>query len=541
MGLLDFLLKTNSSVKKWLNHRNLYLLGLATITCGLPWSNALMSIGQLIIVGNWIIEFDFKKKLWTLKSSPLIWILLTVFLLHAVGLLWTENFDYAFKDLKVKLPLLAMPIVIGTSDRLNIKEWKALLIFYVFTLFSLTVVSYGKYWGIWGEVIIDKRQLSIYISHIRYGLNIALVIGLIFYFMPFKKRLFNWMLCTWFILCLVIFQLYTGLTIFALLTFIYCTRSLLLNSTNPIFKLGIPSFVILIICSLGFLLYQTREDFYSRIELDYDQYDIEQKRSPNGELYWVDVNDMRTENGVLIRRFIAWQEIEKEWNKRSEIDFKSKDLKGQALEHTLNRFLSSKGLKKDSVGISKLSDREIEAIEQGIANVYYLEHNSFKNRIYNSFFEFEEYKRTRNASGFSLAMKYEFWRTAKSIINQNFWIGTGTGDIEAAFKNEYVKQESKLEEVFRRRSHNQYLTVWATFGIVGLLLFLMSIFLPAFYSLPNRQIYLFFLGILSISFLTEDTLETQAGVTLFAFFNSLLVLGLINFSDSQLNNDQASA
>lgn len=507
----------------------------------MSWSNALMSIGQLIVVGNWIIEFDFKRKLQVLKNSPLIWTLVITFLLHVIGLLWTEDFKYALKDLKVKLPLLALPLVIGTSQRLNLKEWRVLLTVYSTTLFSLTIASYGKYWGIWGEPILDKRQLSIYISHIRYGLNIALVIGLLFYFKPFRKTILNWVLCSWFLICLVVFQLYTGLAILAVLILVFCIRILFLNLSNRLLKVSISSFIVLGIVGLAVLFFHTKKDYYTQIELDYDQYDIEQKKSPSGELYWVDVKDLRTENGVLIRRFIAWQELEREWNKRSQINFKDKDLRGQMLDQTLNRFLSSKGLKKDSIGISKLSDKEIEAIERGIANVYYLEHNALQNRIYKSFFEFEEYKRTANASGFSLAMRYEFWRTANSIIQQNFWAGTGTGDIERAFKRKYVEQDSKLDEVFRRRSHNQYLTVFATFGIIGLCFFLLSTFLPLFYSLPNKQIYFFFLGILTLSFISEDTLETQAGVTLFAFFNSLFVLGLNSFQHSQQHNGLTSA
>jgi len=38
--------------------------------------------------------------------------------------------------------------------------------------------------------------------------------------------------------------------------------------------------------------------------------------------------------------------------------------------------------------------------------------------------------------------------------------------------------------------------------------------------------YLSFFIIAVISFLTEDTLETQAGVTFFAFFNSFFLLGI---------------
>ena len=43
----------------------------------------------------------------------------------------------------------------------------------------------------------------------------------------------------------------------------------------------------------------------------------------------------------------------------------------------------------------------------------------------------------------------------------------------------------------------------------------------------NRNyLYLIFMFIMMLSMFTEDTLETQIGVTLFAFFNSFLVFAM---------------
>ena len=135
----------------------MYLLGLATILCGLGWSNILMSIGQFIIIGNWIIEFDFKRKLAKLKTTPLIWIVLGLFLIHVVGLLWTSDFKYASKDITTKLPLLAFPIIIGSTKKLRLVEWKLLLGVYAITLFILTIASLGKYFDLCGAEVHDKR------------------------------------------------------------------------------------------------------------------------------------------------------------------------------------------------------------------------------------------------------------------------------------------------------------------------------------------------------------------------------------------------
>ena len=73
------------------------------------------------------------------------------------------------------------------------------------------------------------------------------------------------------------------------------------------------------------------------------------------------------------------------------------------------------------------------------------------------------------------------------------------------------------------RSHNQYLAITVAFGIVGLLWYLFSLLYPLSVKDNRNYLYLVFLFILLFSMLTEDTLETQIGVTLFAFFNSFLV------------------
>mgnify|MGYP003405543830 FL=1 len=62
------------------------------------------------------------------------------------------------------------------------------------------------------------------------------------------------------------------------------------------------------------------------------------------------------------------------------------------------------------------------------------------------------------------------------------------------------------------------------FGMIGLIWFLLSMIYPFIADKKNRNyVYFVFLFIMMLSMLTEDTLETQIGVTLFAYFNSFLV------------------
>ena len=80
----------------------------------------------------------------------------------------------------------------------------------------------------------------------------------------------------------------------------------------------------------------------------------------------LDLKDTTTENGFFLWENIAQKELERTWNRKSKrISFNSKDKKNQPVKATLYRFLTSKGLNKDSVGLSKLTKNEIQKIENG--------------------------------------------------------------------------------------------------------------------------------------------------------------------------------
>lgn len=531
-GVLDRIRGNNTSFE-WLNHRNLYLLGLAVVLSGMGWSNFLMSLGQFILAGNWLLELAFKQKATLLYNNKIFWALLLPILFLVLGLLWTSNFDYAMNDLRIKLPMLLFPLFIASAKPLNQKEWKLLFAIYLLALFLLSFFSFLKLMQLEAHQISDKRELSIKISHIRYGLNLALASILSFYFINLYGKKFRILMIvfgTWFFVCLLAFQLFTGLAC-------YLITGLTLGMYQ-IFKKGKLQYKLVILILLSFTLFfiineirNIKADFETKVELNYDQEDLSNQKTLNGETYWHNIKNEKKENGVYVERFVAWKEIENEWNKRSRIHFHGKDIKDQYLSYSVIRYLSSKGLKKDSVGISKLSNKEIEAIESGIANVYYFENNPIKSRIHAIFYELDHYRETGYANGYSLAMRIEYWKTALSIIKSNPIIGVGTGDVPNSFEAQYIEDNSLLSEVYRKRAHNQYLTILVSLGFLGFSIFLFSLIYPLFQLKSNTftLVYVSFFIIVICSFINEDTLETQAGVTFFAFFNSLFLFGSSQF------------
>jgi O-antigen ligase len=100
----------------------------------------------------------------------------------------------------------------------------------------------------------------------------------------------------------------------------------------------------------------------------------------------------------------------------------------------------------------------------------------------------------------------------------------GTGDLQMEFDSQYEASQSKLTDQWRLRTHNQYLSIGAAFGILGLMLFMAMLFWPVILAIRLRDhLYLAFLATAMLSMLSEDTLETQAGVTFFAFFSCLFL------------------
>jgi len=95
-----------------------------------------------------------------------------------------------------------------------------------------------------------------------------------------------------------------------------------------------------------------------------------------------------------------------------------------------------------------------------------------------------------------------------------------------AFQQQYEKMKSKLAPDQRWRSHNQFLSLFVGFGILGLLWFLFAILYPPIVLGKFRDyFFLVFFIIAMLSMMPEDTIESQLGVTFFAFFYAFFLFG----------------
>lgn len=123
----------------------------------------------------------------------------------------------------------------------------------------------------------------------------------------------------------------------------------------------------------------------------------------------------------------------------------------------------------------------------------------------------------------STAVRLLIWKACNRVISENLYWGTGTGDTKDELLKEYEKQGMTGAFEHKLNTHNEFYQVFVSLGLIGFTLILGGLLIPSIVAFKaSNTMYLFFLLIIVVNFLSESMLETQAGVMFYAYFNSLL-------------------
>lgn len=101
-----------------------------------------------------------------------------------------------------------------------------------------------------------------------------------------------------------------------------------------------------------------------------------------------------------------------------------------------------------------------------------------------------------------------------TLATENKWFGIGPGDLRGEMKTYFL---TELDKTTFLLPHNQYISLLAGSGIVGLLLFFLALFLPMI-RFVKSPLFLALNLIILPSMLVENTLETSAGVAIYIFY-----------------------
>lgn len=511
---------------KDLDHNAFYHFGLVVLVIGLPWSPFLISLSQAILLANWVLEGDFINKFKILLKRKGALLFISIFLFHLLGVLYSTDIHLALKDIKIKLPLFIFPLVMSTTQPLSLKQLKIILYTFNIVFFVSSLLSVLALLGLTNHEIIDIRDISLFISHIRFALliNIGVFSTSFLLFITNSRTDFKtillWFFLVWFTAFLFILQSLTGIIVFIITTGLLLIRWSYFNK-NKFYKFS--GIVIAILIPLVIVAYITNsvKKYYLVEQVNFENLDTYTKAG-NKYSHYPDSKDI--ENGYYVWLYVCYSELEQEWNKRSKIKYHENDKKGHQIKLTLIRFLTSRGYRKDAEGIAKLSNEDIEYIEKGLANYIFINKFGFYPRIYQSIWEIDQYNNGKNPSGHSLTQRFEYYKSATEIFKQNILFGVGTGDLKTAYSEYYKNSNSRLEKKWQLRAHNQFMTFLVTFGIVGFLWIIFSFTLSIIKEQGFKNyLFTFFFFIAFLSMINEDTLETQAGATFFAYFYCLFL------------------
>lgn len=515
---------------KYIPYTKIYIFALLLLVIGLSTGKFLMSISSLILAGTWLFEGNYLAKWERIKSLSYAPLVLAVgFLVHVIWLFNTTNYDYAFHDIVRKLPLLSFPIVIGSMPLLSKRSYALIIGVFITGLLVSTLISFGAYLEFFAitEDITDVRNISFFISHIRLSLLICLAIVLLIYYFFNKGKVFQILtvsISLWFCYFLYILS-GTGLIVlivifsYSAIYRVIAQSSIKIKILSGLAGVGFLFFVLLYVLN-SFNDYSAIKDNVAFQSLE--------THTLGGETYIHDTTSLVTENGYYLWLYVCPREVKKTWNTKSDCNFDSIDKKGQPISATIYRYITSKGHRKDKQGVLELTEEEVSEIETGITSCIKL--SSINKRLHQIFFEFENKESGFSSNGHSITQRLDFAYTGTLIVKDNLWLGVGTGDVPDAFESKYIELNSRLAPENRKRGHNQLLTLFIAFGFVGLLIWIISFTYPILKVTKDRYVYGAFLVISLLSFLGDDTLETQAGVTLFAFFNSFFLFHSFNKS-----------
>ena len=522
-----------ASIRSYLNQA--YLFGLLMVAVGLTLSPFLMGMSQFWLVLVWLVDAilppfkgvpegrGIKTKLLRFWSNKAAVLLVAFYLMHVVGLLWTSDFQYAMKDLRVKLPILVMPFVLSSMPPLDRKRFDLVMLVYVLSVFVATMFSFSSYIRHDYE---NVREISRFISHIRFCLNIVFCIAVIGYCIFARKsqwwsKIVQVLLLLWFVYQIFIFESLSGYVVFGAVVIVSAVYAFLQWKKGRGWRIAmaVSAVVVLLIGTIVLL-----REIKPLLKVETVDFSTLEQTTAQGNPYWHDTIFNPVEDGKFVGLYYCKQEMQEAWPKRSQLPFDGTTTNGENLEAAIARYLTSKDLRKDFDGIMALADEDIRNIEQGVANYNNWKHPGLHARLSATLFEYNLYRRFNNPNGGSLSQRIEFTRAAFHIIRRHPIFGVGTGDVPQAFSQTYDEIQSPLNEAFRFRAHNQYLSIMIAFGAVGLLLFLVALLFPWFSDKKNRTfLYTVFLCIMLLSMLPEDTLETQAGASMFAFFTAFLL------------------
>jgi len=497
----------------------------------LPFSEFMISLSSGLLLISCLLTGGFLEKYNRLRNQPAALLIISVFFVYVIGMIFTRNMPLALYELQKTTFILVVPLCIAIGPPIGYAMFRKILISFLAALNLASFIALFR--------LIFREQFGIhdiweilFVSHIGFSFQLLLGASILIYELYNQKSLsknIRYLIIAdilYLLVFLFILKSLTGLATFAVLLVVhlfFVIRKIKIRKWKLFGSIMLPVLILLGFFYLGSCIYR----FYDTEPTDLAKLP---EKTLNGNLYEHDLNDKMLENGHYVGLYLCPEELKNGWEQRSSMGYNQNDQNGFPVSATLVRYLTSKGLTKDSAGMSKLLPEDIRYIENGIANhIYTQRFFSLYPRIYQTIWELDVYFKTGDPNLKSLAQRIEFVKAATTIVRQHPLFGVGTGNWKQEFVDAYQINQSKLDPQHYGSSHNQYLNYLVKFGILGFLWIIFAWTYPLF--LTNKHRYypaVMLLLILGIANFSDSNLEAHMGISFFLFFYSLFL-----FSETQ--------
>ena len=473
---------------------------IVSAAAGLVFSHALMSFALAFMALRFVLV---DKSRFVACRKDVLLALLAYFALFLAGMAWSDDMNEALKQLNKNLPFLIVPLYFFAIPPLSRKSLLRISFCSIAFLVVAGCIALIRLYFFGFE---DIRSALPFGSHIRFALFVCTATGFLAirlmerYKQASGKKIGICLgLIVYFIAYLVLSSSLTGIMLLLIVFMPVCLFVAAKRMPKRIFSFAVSFFA-------------------------YDYFVPKNGECENGMIengYCHQVNNEtirdreREEMAVGLKKYL---------NIAPDSLFTDKDCK-YAFTDIASRYFVCKGLDCTAENWIRLSPNDLDNIRNGIPNPVYASGNPLKVRIYKTFFEFEAYRKWGKIKGSSIVQKIELWQKGFRIVEKGGkWLfGMGTGDLRQELNKSLKESNSQLADS-GLMIHNQYLSIFITFGFVGCSVFLFFIIYPAYRTkLYKNAFYIYFLALMLVSMLSEDTLDNQQGIMFFCIMNSFFL------------------
>lgn len=160
-------------------HRNIHFYAALLIVATLPFAT-LTPIFIVLMLLNWLLEGDFKTKFTAIVHQPLALLFMGFYLLHVLGLTYTQEMKSGTFDLEVKLSLLLFPLLLA-SRPFERNRMNQLALVFIASCILVSLLLLGKASWIYlqtGENHFFYQAYSVWMHPSYFALYIALALVL---------------------------------------------------------------------------------------------------------------------------------------------------------------------------------------------------------------------------------------------------------------------------------------------------------------------------------------------------------------------------